>query len=68
MFILTLLIIVKNWSNQDILQYVNGKTNCGTLIQWNIISSKKEWGIKYWSSGEWVTKLCYSHTMEDTDQ
>lgn len=29
-------------SNKDILQYMNGQTNCGISIQWDVIWHQKE--------------------------
>ena len=36
MFTAALFTVIKNWSNQDVIQYVNVQTHCSAPAQWNI--------------------------------
>ena len=42
MFTAALFITAKTWSNQDIVQYVNGQINSGAPRQWKITQRSKE--------------------------
>ena len=42
LYTVALFIVDKNRNNPNVYQWMNGKTNCSILMQWNLLSNKKE--------------------------
>lgn len=64
MFIVALFIIVKNWSNWNIFQWMNKQI---VVFSWNgiLFSDKKnKWGIKPWKTWENVKCIILSESSE----